>query len=64
MSTAHVCLFCKYLVRAMPQNEKNASSVPKFTNGKWPVRLGQKEGPLKKVAGVFPITTSTKSDIM
>ena len=51
------CLFCKYLVWATPKNDKNASSVPKVITGKWPVCLGQKEGQLKKVVGVFPITT-------
>ena len=54
--TAHD-LFCKNLVCAMPQIDKNASSVPGLTNGKWPVSLGQLEGPLKNVVGSFPITT-------
>ena len=45
------CPFCKYLVYAMPQIDKNASSVPKLTNGKWPVSLGR----LKRVVGSFPI---------
>ena len=49
--------FCKYLVHDMPTIDKNASSVPGLINGKWPLSLGQPEGQLKKVVGVFPITT-------
>ena len=46
-------LYVKWL-----KSVKIASFVPKLTNGKRPVRLGQNEGKLKKLAGVFPITTS------
>ena len=35
---------------------KIASFVPKLTNGKRPVRLGQLEEKLKNLVGVFPIT--------
>ena len=52
------CPFCKNLVWDMPKIDKNASSVPKLFNGKWPVSLGQLERQLKKVIGVFPITPS------
>ena len=55
MSTVHVysanILSVKWL-----KSVKIASFVPKLTNGKWPVRLGQNEGKLKKLAVVFPIT--------
>ena len=53
----YACPFCKYLVWDTPKIDKNASSVPKIINGKWPVNLGQLEGQLKKVVGAFPITT-------
>ena len=45
----------------MPQIDKNASSVPKLTSGKWPVSLGQLEAQLKNVVGSFPITAEARS---
>ena len=39
--------------------DKNASSVPKLSNGKWPVSLGQLEGQLKNVAVSFPYYSVT-----
>ena len=61
MCTAHV-YSANILSGTRPKMKKNASSVPKLINGKWPMRLGQKEGQLKKVVAVFPITAS-KLDI-
>ena len=49
--------FCKYLVCDMPTIDKNASSVPGLINGKRHVSLGQLEEQLKKLVGVFPITS-------
>ena len=51
----YTCPFCKNLVHDMPQIDKNASSVPELTNGKWPVSLGHLEGQLKNMVGSFPI---------
>ena len=60
MSTAHVysanILSVKWL-----KSVKIASYVPKLTNGKRSVLQGQNEGKLKKLAGVFPITTANSA---
>ena len=57
MSTAHVysanILSVKWL-----KSVKIASFVPKLSSEKWPVCQGQLEGKWKKLAVVFPITTS------
>ena len=45
-------LYVKWL-----KSVKIGSFVPKLANGKRPVCLGQKEGKVKKLAGVFPITS-------
>ena len=46
-------LYVKWL-----KSVKIASFVPKLANGNGPVRLGQNEGKVKKMAVVFPITKS------
>ena len=57
MSTAHVYSANTLSVKWL-KSVKIASFVPKLTNGKWPVCLGQNEGKFKKLAVVFPITTA------
>ena len=52
MSTAHV-YSVNILYVELLKSVKNASFVPKDTNGKRPTSLGQKEGKLKNLVGVL-----------
>ena len=58
MSTVHVYSVNFLYVESL-KSVKIASFVPKDSNGKRPACLGQQEGKLKNLAGVFPITTDT-----
>ena len=56
MSTAHVYSENILYVKSL-KSVKIASFVSKVSNGKRPAHLGQLEGRLKNLVGVFPITT-------